>query len=241
MNNRSTLLALVVPMLVVGFVACGDDGPLQPPEAGDSRGMIFVNNDEWATSDVGFARAPDAERFVQNLAAWFTGGGTGSFLAYSENFSMTGSLLADAMVSAGHSWTVSVTEPFTLANLSQYDGVFLAATVADNQVLIDYVAAGGNVYLAGGAGTSWFPSAAAEAGAWNTFLNAYGLAFAPSYNLLRATVPIQSSHPVFIGVSSLYLDRGNPVLQLSPADPATSVLQFSGAEGLFATFEPPSS
>jgi hypothetical protein len=66
------------------------------------------------------------------------------------------------MTSAGHSWTVSTAVTFDLPTLLQYEGVFLAGNAVDNQVLINYVNNGGNIYLAGG--TGWGGSSPAVLG-----------------------------------------------------------------------------
>ena len=73
---------------------------------------------------------------------------------------------------------------------------------ANNAVLIDYVNAGGNVYLAGGTGAG---GAAAEAAQWNTFLNYFGLGFEPSYNgIMKGSIFDRQFAPhFFTGRSSL--------------------------------------
>ncbi len=113
---------------------------------------IVVNSDDWTLSDKGFANG-DAKQYILNIANWFTGGRPGNFLAYSNDFGLTDQQLANTMTNAGNSWTVSSGAPPTLADLAQYDGVFLLTSpVIDNQVLIDYVHAGGNVYVGAGSG-----------------------------------------------------------------------------------------
>lgn len=54
------------------------------------------------------------------------------------------------MKDAAHQWTVNVNQKFDLETLKQYNGVFVGGNPLDNQVLIDYVKSGGNVYLMGG-------------------------------------------------------------------------------------------
>ena len=52
------------------------------------------------------------------------------------------------MTKAGYTWTVGTNIKFELPTLLTFDGIFVAADLgADNQVLIDYVKAGGNVYV----------------------------------------------------------------------------------------------
>lgn len=204
-----------------------------PVSATPTTGKIVVNHDEWTTTDFGFSQAPDTGQFVSNVASWFTGGTTGNFLAFSNNFSLTGAQIASTMTGAGHSWTVSTGVDFSLPNLLQYEGIFLAGNPADNSVLTDYVNAGGNVYLMGGTGLG---GAFAEAARWNTFLNAFGLNFGAPYNGVSGVLPITSSHPIFAGVSALFQNNGNSVSEVNPTDPNTDILEFSGGHGLYGVF-----
>jgi hypothetical protein len=197
-------------------------------------GKIVVTNDEWTLSDTGFSGSNDPGQFAQNVAKWFTGGGTGNFLAYSTNFGLNGTSLATAMTSAGHSWTVSTTGLQTLATLQGYDAVFLAGNPFVNSVLIDYVNGGGNVFLEGG--TGW-GGAAAEAAQWNTFLNVFGLEYGTSYNGVGGNIAISSTHPIFAGVDSLYQDNGNDTLDLKLLDPSAQVLVTFNGHGLYAVYE----
>ena len=99
-------------------------------------------------------------------------------------------------------------------------------------MVIQYVENGGHVYLAGGTGE--FRDASEEAAAWNTFLNHFGLGFeGAAYNGIGGTLPIRSSHPIFVGVRSLYQDNGNDISTLDPTHPC-QVLVSSGGHGLYA-------
>ena len=211
---------------------CGevDNCPAVPNASTVGQSKIFVNNDEWTLTDVGFASASDTPRYVANLCDWFTGGGPGHFLAYSTNFGLAGATLAQTMADLGHSWTVTTALPFTLATLQQYDAVFLAGDAVDQQVLIDYIRQGGNVYIA--AGTGW-GGAAAEAAQWNTFLAAFGLSYLPAYNGIGGVFPTSSSHPVFAGVSALYSNNGNTVVQTAPLVADTEIIFAPGLFGLY--------
>ena len=52
-------------------------------------GRIVVANDEWQTSNTGFANTnAGSTAFTLNVASFFTGGGAGSFLVVSDNFSL---------------------------------------------------------------------------------------------------------------------------------------------------------
>ena len=62
----------------------------------------------------------------------------------------TGPALRAALEADGHTWETSSTIPITLESLRSYDAIFLSANLVDNQVLIDYVNAGGTVYISAG-------------------------------------------------------------------------------------------
>jgi hypothetical protein len=223
-------------------------GPVTPAPADDIvvpavdtpwPGKIFVGHDEWALTDFGFQKTPnDSRQLALNVAAWFTGGRPGRFLAYSTNRGVRENALAATMRNAGHAWTVGKSVPFTLETLRQYDGVFLAGDEADNSVLIDYVRAGGNVFVLGGTGLGgvW------EASHWNPFLNAFGLNMERDYDVSRAggIWPVASSSPLFGGVTALYETVGNPLTKLDPADPSTHILVWSDqarGRGTYAIYE----
>jgi hypothetical protein len=214
------------------------------------RGRVVVSNDEWPLSDEGFATVnTDAAQFARNVASWFVDGQSGDLLVYSTPFAsttgLTGEQLADTMTAAGHSWTViSTTTPFSLDDLLQYDGIFLAGSQDDNsgepvvppetQVLVDYVRAGGHVYLAGGTDPD---GSQAEAAQWNPFLNACGLEFESPQNDVDGTLRLAdpSSHPIFAAVQRLYQRDGNSISKLDPADPNAAILvESEGGEGLYA-------
>jgi hypothetical protein len=145
------------------------------------------------------------------------------------------------MTGAGHTYTTGFGPTFDLPTLLSYDGIFLAGQGAalDTSVLIAYVNAGGNVYLAGGTGN--FGGAAGEAAFWNPFLNAFGLGFGSPYNGVFGVVPISSSHPIFNGpggaVTGLYENNGNDSLDISVADPRGQVLISAGGHDLYAVFD----
>lgn len=222
------LVALVAGIFVSASVTPARAGTPVP-------GKIVLANDEW-TLDTGFFPPNDPALFVANTTNWFTGGRPGRFLAYSNNHGVTSTNLADAVHAAGHSWTVSTAVPFNLPTLLGYDGVFVGGYRADNQVLTDYVNAGGNVYAF--AGTGDLGDAASEAGAWNPFLSHFGLAFdGTRFNGVQYTIPIHSDHPIFAGVDDLYQDNGSSVIDLDPQDPRNRVLVSYHGEGLYGVFD----
>lgn len=201
-------------------------------------GKIVLSNDEWQLSETGFAFTPsNAATFATNVASYFSGGGPGTFHAYSTNFGLTGPTLSATLSGAGHAYSTGTGITWDLPTLLGYDGILLAGTtVPDLSVLTAYVNAGGNVFLAGGTGS--FPSAAAEAAYWNAFLSSFGLAFGSPYNGVGGVVPIASAHPVFAGVTGLYQDNGNDTLDIDLLDPAGVVLVTSASgHGLYAVYD----
>ncbi len=204
--------------------------------ANASCGKILLANDEWTFTQTGFSQPIiDPGIFATNVGSWFTGGSAGNFLAYSTNFGLTGSALQSAMTSAGHNWTVSTGINFDLATLLTYDGIFLAGDAADNAVLLDYVNAGGNVYLAGG--TGWGGGSVAEANRWNSFLNSFGLGFGSSYNGVGGNIAIDSTHALFSGVDHLYQNNGNDALDINLFNPNAQLLVSYNGHGLYAVYD----
>jgi hypothetical protein len=139
------------------------------------------------------------------------------------------------MTKAGYTWTVGTNIKFDLPTLLTFDGIFVATDLgADNQVLIDYVKAGGNVYVCAGTGVG---GAQQEADRWNTFLTAFGLKFA-GYNGIVGNQTVNSSHPLFAGVKAIYQDNGSSIVDLEPASATNQIiLTHANGQGLIAAFE----
>ena len=124
---------------------------------------------------------------------------------------------------------------FDLPTLQNYDGVFFALPPSiDQNVLINYVNAGGNVYINGGTGIGGAPSEAAD---WNTFLNAFGLNFAAAYNGIQGVIPIASGHPVMAGVPSLYQNNGNTITLVGGNPNAQIIATSAQGQGLYAVYD----
>lgn len=177
-----------------------------------ASGVVIVANDEWPLSDKGFFRLPvDTARFARNVAAFFAGS-SGSFHAYSNNLGFTGTDIASSLTAAGYSYSSGTAIPFDLSTLNAFDGLFLGGDLLDpDQIatLREYVAGGGNVYLAAGTSTS-DPGMVAQV--WNSFLEEFGLSIASTNNQIEQNVDVSgSTHPIFEGVSSLYQDRGQTI------------------------------
>mgnify|MGYP001179134679 CR=1 FL=1 len=217
-----------------------------------AHGRIVVNADEWTLSDSGTWGAGGAGVFSVNIAEFLTGQASGAnLLAYSQNFGLTGSNLANAMTGAGHTWTVDSSSPFNLALLQQYDAVYLGGRIGaldlPTQPLIDYVMGGGNVFLMGGCGSTggYGGNPVLEAAAWNPFLNAFGLAFSTVYDAGSGTFdPEDSDHPIFNGVGGLFQSVGQGIIDLDPNEPTSHtylnfIVNQTETRGRYAVYEVP--
>jgi hypothetical protein len=136
------------------------------------------------------------------------------------------------MASAGHTWVVDHTASFTLTNLLTFDGVFVGGDAADTNVLIQYVEAGGNVYV--------FSGGTAANALWNDFVIHFGLEFT-GVTSGETIYPIVSTHPIFSGVDHLYglngASDGTGVADLEPSDPRNAVVASYQGTGLFAVWD----
>ena len=258
-NLTLTTNAEVVTLANAFTITAGNQAPVVSAgsnqiitlSASTSSGKIVVTNDEWQLSNQGFSATQSGSmQFALNVAQWFSGSSNqGSFLVYSTNFGLDPSqatTLASTMQGAGYTWTSYTAIPgfvFNLATLKSYQGVFLACPeIPDNNVLIDYVTSGGNVYLEGGTGDcDGGPDVEAET--WNTFLNAFGLAFdGTGYNGVGGSIPIFNplNSPVLNNVSALFEDNGNNILDLG-SNPSAQIIDSYNGDGLYAVFYNPAS
>jgi PEP-CTERM motif len=210
--------------LLLGSLACAG--------APSQAGYLVINNDEWTFSSTGFSQSPSAGTFINNITNLFTGDQPGNFLAYSNNFGLTGSGLAAAVTGAGHTWTVSMAAPFTLATLQNYDAVFLGGNFLDQSVIVSYLLGGGNVYIMAGTGT--MNGSAAEASAWNQVLASAGLAYETTFNGIGGNVPPVGPHPLLAGISTLYFNNGNTVDDLDPLNDNGEILFALNGQGMLA-------
>ena len=202
-----------------------------------AQGRIVVNHDEWTWTDTGFAAAggSNAATFAQNVASFLDTDGTagGNVLVYSDNFGF-GASFDTALAGAGYTATHSTVTPFTLANLQNYDAVYLAgnAYAENDAVLTAYVNGGGGVFIAGGTG---FGGPGPEAATWNGFLGNFGMAFdGTQYNGVAGTLAVTGTHAIFNGVSDLYYNNGNTVLLQAMGNPNASIVQ---GPGLIAVYD----
>lgn len=191
-----------------------------------NAGYIVANNDEWTFSNAGYTNAGgnNADNFINNITHLFTGDQTGNFLAYSNNFGLNQSNLANSITSDGHSWTTSTNISFDLATLSTYDGIFFAGYGANNafpnqQVIIDYLAQGGNVYIGAGTGNG---GATGEANAWNAVMAKIGLSFETPYNGISGSPAPVGPDPLIANVDNLYFSNGNTIVDNDPNNSTTN-------------------
>ncbi|MEG4397384.1 hypothetical protein [Microcoleus sp. BROC3] len=67
-------------------------------------------------------------------------------------------------------------------------------------------------------------TAYAEAYNFNWFLWEVGLQFKEGYNGISGNQPINSSHPIFAGVKSLYQRNGSSIIDFQPSEQANQIL-----------------
>ncbi|MDF5729924.1 MAG: lamin tail domain-containing protein [Rhizonema sp. PD38] len=191
-------------------------------------GKIVLANDASTLSNLGFEKSPDAAIFAKNIANWFTGGRPGKFHSYLDpDLTESESALAQTMIKAGHTWTVGYDIP------SDVDAIFLYDTSLWDR-LTDLLEAGGNIYLAAETDNEDYASGYD----FNWFLWEVGLQFKEGYNGISGNQPINSEHPIFAGVKSLYQRNGSSIIDFQPDEQANQILVSSpDGEGLYAILD----
>nr|NCS29853.1 tandem-95 repeat protein [Microcystis aeruginosa F13-15] len=208
----------------------------------NKTGKIIIAHDvnTLATNNVG-----EQERlFAANVSEWLIGKKSGRILAIEAN-AIDGErdyapTLEDAIISAGFSLTVTQNINFTLEQLQSFDAVFVGQTFPNinflnNQILIQYVKSGGNVYLYGGVGGA---GASVEASGWSAFLNAFGFTFVSEYNGISSTI-IDNSHPIFQGITNLRSGNGQSIIDLEPSNSDNQIILTTNGQGTYASFSTP--
>ncbi|HEX8912232.1 MAG TPA: putative Ig domain-containing protein, partial [Humisphaera sp.] len=202
-------------------------------------GRLVVAANTAALADAAFdADAESAGRFAGNLVAYLAGKQSPKVLVYSADPGVAGTRLAASMAVAGVDWTVSTAGPFTAAALSAYDAVLVGGAAVPTQALADYLAGGGNVFLALGA--DGFASPAAEAAAWNPLLQPLGLSAQGTSAAAAgaATVP-PGAHPVLAGVGRVAQRVGQAVADVDPLDDlGTTLLADRDGRTVLAAYDP---
>ncbi|MGH2415742.1 MAG: hypothetical protein ACRDEA_19035, partial [Microcystaceae cyanobacterium] len=192
-------------------------------------GKIILANDASTLSNLGFEKSPDAAIFAKNIANWFTGGRPAKFHSYLDpDLAESESALAQIMTKAGHIWTVGYDIP------EDVDAIFAHETGNYDDILTDLVRAGGNIYLAAETENENY----AEACEFNWFLWEFGLQFHKRYNGISGNQPINSDHPIFAGVKSLYQRNGSSIIDFQPDEQANQILVSSpDGKGLYAILD----
>jgi hypothetical protein len=231
------------------------------PAVGQS---IFVSNDEQFTS-ANFLPADNDKRLVQNMAAWLTTfTTTKNILILSNNQGLNNaalvSYLGPGFGNLGYTvFGPMVAAPATLltgGGIPLYDAVFVsgdcrnyplvfgntncaAGFAALDTVLVNYVNAGGNVFLEVGL--------TCDTGSvtWNPFLNAFGMAIVHGCNGISqqnvnvsafVTQPLYGP-ALFPGVNSVYIDEGEDVQNLHTNN-GVQIFNDTSGNGLYGAWRP---
>jgi hypothetical protein len=217
---------------------------------GAQAGVVVASHD---TATLNSA-SPGLAAFAGNLVRFLDGDGEagGRVLVFNRleslgnNANVADTLFARAVAPLGYTVVEAGTAtPFTLDALRAFDAVLLAGRLRDplgvdlknDTVLQQYVAGGGGVYVAAGAG-GFAPNA--QAAYWNSFLEAYGLAYEPDLNN-RVGLVGGGSGPLFEGVDTLSAGNGQD-LRLLGTDAEARLVQLapsSAVRGLLAVHVDP--
>ncbi|QRN95868.1 hypothetical protein JRI60_43635 [Archangium violaceum] len=194
-------------------------------QAQQEGGKVILISDAQTTSVMAYAQVgADTDTFVTNIVTWFKGGRGGRFVNIDEVDALLPEAFGDTVTRNGGTLERVSSPPEDLPGfLAEYDGVFLSQTQVDNDALIDYVNAGGCVYIAGGGRSG-------ESSAWNTFLNHFDIVLKEGlepFTGLANLVP--NDHPLMQGVSVLYFDQLSPIGLITDSGPQLS--QTVGAMG----------
>lgn len=197
-----------------------------------AQNKVVVSHDEWFTNTGDFNA--NEQQFVLNATKWFGLNGTGNILLYSGDSYLTNSGFSSYLTSLGY----SVTTNASASSFSSYGAVFVEGNPTyDAAGLGNYVRGGGNVFYIGGTGVG---GASGEATYSNVFLNQFGLSFASTYNGLGTinTTGFDTQGPfgaaLFTGVSSVFANNGNDVLNSSAVAGVTNqVFYTDGQNGVF--------
>lgn len=207
---------------------------------------IVVNGDEWTFANFsylapgsGYQAPNDGARFAINVADWLTAGSAGkNVLNLSQSSALSNVGFHSTLMSAGYNVTVAPGAPVTLAGLLAYDAIFLGQNAVSTSVLIDYVNAGGNVYLMGGVGVS------GEDALWDPFLNAFGLDFGAGYNGIGSpympadmSLPISGSHPILAGIDHLQMGNGSTIYDIDDLDARGQIVASYNGMGVLAVYD----
>ncbi len=119
--------------------------------------------------------------------------------------------------------------PLTLAIANQYQGIFLANDAVPNDLLINYVNNGGCVYVGAGSGGTDHDS-----DLWNDFLSAFDINLDSANNHIEGLQSIDSHHPVFLDVNTLYQNNGNLISLKNAQSSIAQLISNTHYTGLYA-------
>ncbi|MCB1882059.1 MAG: VPLPA-CTERM sorting domain-containing protein [Gammaproteobacteria bacterium] len=174
---------------------------------------VVIASDDWIFTNTGFSSRPvDTANFARNLAEYLTGGPGSKIHAYSSFQSLAQSSLVNTLTNAGYDYSTGTGITFDIQTLSQYDALFFGSdSLSQSQegILTEYVNNGGGVYIHGGLGMN---NPGGVAAAWNDFLSQYDIGFGTNFIGLGGATTISSTHPLFDGVSSLYMLNGHAIM-----------------------------
>jgi hypothetical protein len=200
------------------------------PSAMSAQRRLVVNADEWTLDNCCIAGTRNGDVFAINVRNWLTGGVAGNLLGFSNTEpGISDGALGAVLNTNGYTWTQvtpgTVAAANAWANRSSYSAIFLGGQVVPNMTeLIDYVTAGGSVYLMGGTG---FTLPGGEDTYWDPFLARFGLDFGTSYNGIGGDINTSAfatqgpfGAALFTNVNVLFQNNGNNVLNAAvlPAD-----------------------
>ena len=196
-----------------------------------TTGKIVVNCDEWAINDTGYVYG-DGSKFAENIINYFSKEDNEKYLIYSSDKAYENSFI-NQVKAMGHTIEKRTDIILTLDVLKTYNAVFLAAPeIPDNDILIQYVLEGGNVYLSGATGNS------NEYKGWNTFLNRFGLNYQEYYNGVIGVLDVSGTHELFDGLEKLYFNNGQTIEKLmSPSDTAAKIIFSHNGMGFLAVYD----
>ncbi len=197
-----------------------------------AQSKVVVSHDEWFTGAGTFNT--NEKQFVTNATQWFGLGSGSTILINSTNSFLANAGFTSYLQGLGY----TVTTDASAASFGGYGAVFVEGNPTFNaNGLADYVRGGGNVFYIGGTGTG---GSSAEAAYSNVFLNQFGLSFDSNYNGLGTinTAGFDTQGPfgsaLFTGVSSVYANNGNNVLNSSAVAGVTNQVFYTNDQaGVF--------
>jgi hypothetical protein len=126
----------------------------------------------------------------------------------------------------------------TLAQLQEFDAVFVAGPASITSALLtQYVNGGGNVYVEAGTGSI------CDECAWDPFLHDFGLDFGGEnaigypYTAAAMSIPVSGSHPILAGVDHLQFGNANTVFDINASDARGQVVASHNGIGLLGVYD----